>query len=61
MNIYEKQYYKIVKGEHSKKYDTAIEQGEAIKRCTILKDVNIQYYNDYFDVYDKYLRKQNEE
>lgn len=43
MENYEIQYQKIVNGFSPSKYSTPDEQGKAIKRCSILKNVEIEY------------------
>ncbi|MBQ9635883.1 MAG: hypothetical protein IJV12_06700 [Acidaminococcaceae bacterium] len=40
---FEKEYEKIVQNRGSQTYETPEKQGEQIKKCSILKDVNIQY------------------
>lgn len=42
-NNYEVQYGKIVKGTIPPKYAGPEEQGRQIKRCSILKNVEIEY------------------
>lgn len=40
---YEIQYQKIVSGSLPMKYTSPEEQGKAIKKCSILKNVEIEY------------------
>ncbi len=40
---FEKEYEKIVHNRGPQTYETPEKQGEQIKKCSILKDVNIQY------------------
>ncbi len=43
MENYEIQYKKIVNSFSPTRYSTPEEQGKAIKRCSILKNVEIEY------------------
>lgn len=43
MENFEKEYEKIVHNHGPQTYETPEKQGEQIKKCSILKDVNIQY------------------